>query len=104
MVWFVFYRGLGSLRVIVCLSVCVQSVMVCLCFAGGGGHRGSSIKPTSSVHIPALAGIIKDASIMDMASKGNATVLCIYLFLCLETKVYTINCLDDFTLWDQPKL
>nr|XP_034306398.1 cilia- and flagella-associated protein 54 isoform X5 [Crassostrea gigas] len=39
--------------------------------AGGGGHRGSSIKPTSSVHIPALAGIMKDASIMDMASKGE---------------------------------
>ncbi|XP_062618793.1 cilia- and flagella-associated protein 54-like [Saccostrea cucullata] len=39
--------------------------------AGGGGHRGSSIKPTSSVHLPALAGIIKDSSVMDMASKGE---------------------------------
>ncbi|XP_056000170.1 cilia- and flagella-associated protein 54-like isoform X4 [Ostrea edulis] len=39
--------------------------------AGGGGHRGSSIKPTSNVHLPALAGIIKDSSIMDMASKGE---------------------------------
>ncbi|XP_078309887.1 cilia- and flagella-associated protein 54-like isoform X6 [Crassostrea virginica] len=39
--------------------------------AGGGGHRGSSIKPTSSVHIPALAGITRDCSIMDLASKGE---------------------------------
>lgn len=39
---------------------------------------------------------------MDMASKGNATVHSIYLFPCLETKVY-INCLDEFTLWDQLK-
>lgn len=82
--------------VIDCLFGWLQSVMVCLCFTGGGGHRGSSIKPTSSVHIPALAGIMKDASIMDMASKGNATVHYIYLFPCLETKVY-INCLDEFT-------
>lgn len=35
---------------------------------------------------------------MDMASKGNATVHYIYLFPCLETKVY-INCLDEFTCW-----
>lgn len=40
---------------------------------------------------------------MDMASKGNATVHSIYLFPCLETKVY-INCLDEFTLLDQLKL
>lgn len=40
---------------------------------------------------------------MDMASKGNATVHSIYLFQCLETKVY-INCLDEFTLLDQLKL
>lgn len=99
----IYYRGLGSLWVIDCLFVWLQSVMVCLCFTGGGGHRGSSIKPTSSVHIPALAGIMKDASIMDMASKGNAAVHSIYLFPCLETKVY-INCLDEFTLWDQLKL
>lgn len=73
--------------------------MVCLCFIGGGGYRGLFIKLISSVYILVLVGVIKDVSIMDMVFKGNAIVYYIYLFLCLEIKVY-INCLDEFILWD----
>ncbi|KAK3102398.1 hypothetical protein FSP39_011137 [Pinctada imbricata] len=39
--------------------------------AGGGGLRGAGIKPQSSVHLPALAGLVKDKPVMDMAANGE---------------------------------
>jgi hypothetical protein len=39
--------------------------------AGGGGVRGASIKPQSAYHLPALAGIVSDRSLIEMATKGE---------------------------------
>ena len=41
--------------------------------SGGGGHHGSMPKPQSSVNIPALAGIHKGKSLIEMATKGKIT-------------------------------
>ncbi|VDH93978.1 Hypothetical predicted protein, partial [Mytilus galloprovincialis] len=39
--------------------------------AGGGGLRGASIKPQSQYHLPALAGVVSDRSLIAMATKGE---------------------------------
>ncbi|CAC5396096.1 unnamed protein product [Mytilus coruscus] len=39
--------------------------------AGGGGLRGASIKPQSPYHLPALAGVVSDRSLIGMATKGE---------------------------------
>ncbi|XP_063397833.1 cilia- and flagella-associated protein 54-like isoform X1 [Mytilus trossulus] len=39
--------------------------------AGGGGLRGASIKPQSPYHLPALAGVVSDRSLIAMATKGE---------------------------------
>lgn len=39
--------------------------------AGGGGHRGASIKPTSPYHLSALAGIVTNNTLIALATKSE---------------------------------
>ena len=46
---------------------------------GGGGHRGSDQKPTSSIHLPVLAGVVRDKTLLTMATRGTSYLIYIHL-------------------------
>lgn len=45
---------------------------------GGGGHRGTVNKPTSTVGVPGLAGVLPSKSLMELAARGMILKSIIY--------------------------